>query len=147
MSSTLIRIAKPHDLESLAELFNEYRIFYGQNSDLKSALDFLSDRLHKNESIVFIAVEPNGSFSGFVQLFPIFSSVKLIHQWLLNDLFVAEPFRDNGIGRKLIDACKNFCVETNSGGLLLETAKTNSSANNLYLNTGFKVQYEQNFIS
>ncbi|HMT28523.1 MAG TPA: GNAT family N-acetyltransferase [Bacteroidia bacterium] len=145
LNETSIRPLQPGDLEKVAFLFDQYRVFYGEVSDYNSALEFLSERMHENESVVFIAVEPNGVFSGFVQLYPIFSSVKLKRQWLLNDLFVAENFRNNGLGRKLIDACKNFCRETNSGGLLLETAKTNISANNLYLNTGFKVQYEQNF--
>jgi ribosomal protein S18 acetylase RimI-like enzyme len=145
LNTTSIRLSGPHDLEQLAILFDQYRVFYGQDSDYPSALDFLSDRMHENESIVFIAAEADGVFSGFVQLYPIFSSVKMKRQWLLNDLFVAEGKRGMGIGRKLIDQCKKFCLETDAVGLLLETAKTNVSANNLYLNTGFAVQYEQNF--
>lgn len=145
MAESSIQSLQPQDLEKLAFLFDQYRVFYGQASDVTGALDFLSERMHENESVVYVSVEPGGQLSGFVQLYPIFSSVKMTRLWLLNDLFVVEGFRNLGIGKKLIDACKFFCSETNSGGLLLETAKTNTSANNLYLNTGFKVQYEQNF--
>ncbi len=145
MSDTTIQLLQLYELEKAAFLFDQYRIFYGEESDYTGSLEFLGERMHENESIIFVAVEPNGHFSGFVQLYPIFSSVKLKRQWLLNDLFVAEDFRKNGIGKKLIDACKNFCQETNSGGLLLETAKTNIGANNLYLNEGFNVMYAQNF--
>ena len=145
MKNPVIRLANSEDLEKLAELFDQYRVFYGEESDIANALEFLSTRMDENESIIFLADETDGKFSGFVQLYPIFSSVKMKRQWLLNDLFVAEPARNSGVGRLLIDACKKFCIETNSGGLLLETAKTNVVANNLYLNTGFTVQYEQNF--
>ncbi len=145
MSDLQIRHPELHDLEKLAELLDAYRVFYGQESDIPAALDFLSHRILENESVVFIAVEPTNAFSGFVQLYPIFSSVKLKRMWLLNDLYVTEASRGQGIGRMLIDACKSFCIETDSGGLLLETAKTNIVANNLYLNTGFTVQYAQNF--
>lgn len=145
MKETTIRPLHAHDLEKVAFLFDQYRVFYGEVSDYNSALEFLSGRMHENESVVFIAVEPNGHFSGFVQLYPIFSSVKLTRQWLLNDLFVAEESRKHGIGKKLIEACKDFCRQTEAGGILLETAKTNISANNLYADEGFKVQYEQNF--
>lgn len=145
MNETTIRPLHAHDLEKVAFLFNQYRIFYGEVSDYKAALEFLSDRMHENESLIFIAAEPNGHFSGFAQLYPIFSSVKLTRLWLLNDLFVAEESRRRGIGKNLIEACKDFCRQTEAGGLLLETAKTNISANNLYVDEGFKVQHEQNF--
>jgi len=145
MKDPIIRISTLHDLEKVAFLFDQYRIFYGADSDYNGALKFLGERIYENESVIFVAVEPDGHFSGFVQLYPIFSSVKLKRQWLLNDLFVAEDFRKKSVGKKLIEACKDFCHETNSVGLLLETAKTNTSANNLYLNAGFNVMYEQNF--
>ena len=42
-------------LEALAPLFDAYRIFYKQNSDLESAKQFLKDRILNDESIIFLA--------------------------------------------------------------------------------------------
>jgi ribosomal protein S18 acetylase RimI-like enzyme len=65
--------------------------------------------------------------------------------WLLNDLFVAPAFRGRGISVALIEKAKTFSKETASCGLLLETAKSNLTANNHYVKTGFTVDNEHHY--
>lgn len=48
--------AEPQYLDDLAALFNAYRVFYEQDSDLAAAKQFLSERMAKNESTIFIAL-------------------------------------------------------------------------------------------
>ncbi len=43
----------------------------------------------------------------------------------LNDLFVAAPGRKQGIGEALLERARQFAVETNAQGLILETAEDN----------------------
>ena len=81
------------DASSVALLFDAYRVFYNQKSDLPAAFDFLQQRLANNESAVFLAVM-GGEPVGFVQLYPVFSSVQMKKSWILNDLFVAETARN-----------------------------------------------------
>jgi ribosomal protein S18 acetylase RimI-like enzyme len=45
----------------------------------------------------------------------------------------------------LIEAAKTLCRETNSCGLVLETAKTNIIGNALYPKTGFQLDIEHNY--
>ena len=52
----IIRKAELGDLRSLAELFDEYRVFYKKDSDILSAQSFLKERIEKNESEKDIAV-------------------------------------------------------------------------------------------
>ncbi|WP_338780023.1 GNAT family N-acetyltransferase [Metabacillus sp. FJAT-52054] len=119
------------DAGTIAPLFNAYRIFYSQPSDLEGAAQFLKDRLEKEESVIFIAEDEYGA-AGFVQLYPSFTSVGMQRIWILNDLFVVEHARGKGVGQKLIDQAVELCRETGAKALNLETSITNKGAQRLY---------------
>ncbi|WP_240452730.1 hypothetical protein [Sphingobacterium sp. xlx-130] len=69
--SYIIKKASLEDLNETAELFNLYRIFYRQESDLESGKTFLKERFLNGESEVFLAIV-NGKAVGFVQLYKLF---------------------------------------------------------------------------
>ncbi|WP_299253523.1 GNAT family N-acetyltransferase [uncultured Cytophaga sp.] len=122
----IIRNYQSADLNQLTELFEAYREFYKMNSDKEAAKVFLSERMKNNESIIFVAVGENSELTGFVQLYPIFSSTRMKRLWLLNDLFVSKSFRGMGLSKALLSAAQKLCMETDACGLILETAKTNT---------------------
>ncbi|HNP07626.1 MAG TPA: GNAT family N-acetyltransferase, partial [Cyclobacteriaceae bacterium] len=66
-----IRKAELSDLRSLAELFDQYRIFYKKESDLEGAQAFLKERLERNESEIFVSFNDEGIMTGFTQLYPL----------------------------------------------------------------------------
>ena len=49
-----IREAKMSDLDNLSVLFNSYRMFYGKESDLKVANQFLRSRIQEKNSKIFV---------------------------------------------------------------------------------------------
>ena len=57
MNTLTIRQAVLADLEALAPLFDGYRQFYGQPSDISAAHAFLRARFEHGESFVFIALD------------------------------------------------------------------------------------------
>ena len=132
-----IRKASIDDIPQLAALFDAYRVFYEKTSDVEQAIIFLSERIQKNESVIFVAENEEKQLTGFVQLYPLFSSTRMKRYWLLNDLYVAPEQRSKGISVALIDAAKELCQTTGSCGMMLETAKSNVIGNNLYPKTGF----------
>lgn len=132
----VIKRITANEVDAIAFLFNEYRQFYQQPPDLESAAAFLKDRLNRNESVVFIAYA-DGTATGFMQLYPIFSSVGLKPAWLLNDLYVAADFRKAGVGSALIEAAKQLGYESNAGWLLLQTAADNFTAQSVYEKNGW----------
>ena len=132
-----IRRATLSDLEKLAVLFDGYRIFYKQESDVIAAQNFLKERMEKEESVILVA-EQDSVLLGFTQLFPLFSSVGMKRTWLLNDLFVATNARKMGIGSLLLEAAKEFGSGTNSRWLLLQTAADNYTAQSVYESNGWK---------
>ncbi|HET7657138.1 MAG TPA: GNAT family N-acetyltransferase [Bacillales bacterium] len=126
-----------NELESVAKLFDHYRIFYKQESDPVSCKKFIQERMKNHESIIFMAVE-DGNPLGFVQLYPSFSSVSMKRLWILNDLFVEMSARKNGVGRALMDKAKEYAGQTGSKGLILETDRDNDKAQRLYESLGYE---------
>ena len=144
MTTRKITIA---DIDKLSKVFDDYRIFYEKESDIKGAAEFLLERIRNKESEIFIAENDKNELIGFVQLYPIFSSTRMKKLWLLNDLFIAENYRGKGVSIWLIDEAKKLCKETNACGLILETAKSNKIGNSLYPKTGFSLDLEHNYYS
>lgn len=130
-----INHAKLRDLNTLTILFNSYRLFYKQKSDITAAKRFLTQRFIKNDSVIYIA-NVNDKVVGFTQLFPIYSSVSMKPMYLLNDLFVDSNHRNQGIGEALINRAKQLCKTENNKGLVIQTALDNP-AQDLYTRLGF----------
>lgn len=139
------RNATPNDLVHLSILFDAYRMFYGKTSDVNAAQSFLQERLTQQDSVIYVAEDERGNLGGFVQLYPLFSSVRMRKLWLLNDLFVDAKHRGNGISSGLIDKAKALVRESDAAGMYLETEITNEIGNILYPKMGFKLNDYANF--
>ena len=136
MNAFAIRRATDADIARVAPLFDAYRSFYGQPSDIARADAFLRERLARGESALLLA-ERDGEALGFTQLYPLFSSVRTARLWLLNDLFVADSARRQGVARGLLDAAAAFAREQGAAGLMLETGRDNHPARALYRAAGW----------
>lgn len=132
-----VRKATRQDLDNLTVLFDLYRVWYNQPSDIAAARKFLLQRMEKEESIVFVAVKEQ-ALVGFTQLYPIFSSVSLQRTWLLNDLYVHASVRKQGVAKQLLDAAQQHGLATNAKWLLLQTGNDNFSAQSVYEKNGWK---------
>jgi len=146
-----VRHADANDLDALADLFDAYRQFYKQPGDVSAARAFLAERIVHAESVLLIAEHAAGSIEpaaieraaiepaaiGFLQLYPLFSSVRLGRTWLLNDLYVAPQARRLGVARTLLDAACAFAREGGALGLELETGSDNLTAQALYRSAGW----------
>lgn len=125
------------DNTELAKLFDGYRVFYKQPSNIAVAQQFIDDRLNQQDSTIFIVKNADEAI-GFVQLYPIFSSVNASKSLLLNDLFVAPHARKLGAGKALMNQAKTFADEQDACWLMLQTEKTNSQAQKLYESLGYQ---------
>ncbi len=143
-----IRQARSGDVNTVAFLFDQYRQFYLQASDMSGAKAFIQARLEKNESVIFLAFavsedipipahETPERAAGFVQLYPAFSSASMRRLWILNDLFVAPAFRKQGVGQSLMKHSETFARASGAKGLTLKTADDNVAAQRLYESLGW----------
>ena len=136
--SITIREALLEDLHELAAIFDLYRIFYGQETDVEGAAAFLFERMEHRESVILIAEDvEQGRIAGFTQLYPAFSSISMKRSYILNDLYVREEYRRQGIARLLLEAAKGYAKLARAKGLSLSTAVTNVRAQQLYEQSGY----------
>lgn len=127
------------DLKQVAKLFDEYRTFYNQSSDIQAATQFLEARLLNDESTIFVAKKENKCV-GFVQLYPTFSSVAMKRAYILNDLYVTENYRRDGVARMLMEHTFQFAKEHDARFITLETGILNTKAQALYQVMGMEVE-------
>ncbi|TSD67459.1 GNAT family N-acetyltransferase [Inquilinus sp. KBS0705] len=138
------------EYQTVTALFNQYRMFYRQKDDIALAERFIHERLHNNESVIFVAIAGHNDDipAGFTQLYPLLSSVRATKNWLLNDLYVDAAFRQQGIGEALIKTAMVFAKDKGAKYLQLETEVNNTTAQSLYENIGFVKQQpdDQHFV-
>jgi ribosomal protein S18 acetylase RimI-like enzyme len=125
-------------LEQTAYLFDLYRQFYKQPSDLSAARAFISARLVNQDSVIYLALTETGEGMGFTQLFPSFSSVAMQTVYTLNDLYVDGAHRKKGVAKALMNTAKAFAQKNNAHAIKLATAKDNHQAKALYDQLGYK---------
>lgn len=137
MTSITVRQAVFADLGQLAELFDQYRVFQGKQSDLAAARAFLQARFDHGESVVFMAFE-NSIPLGFAQLYPSYSSTALARVFILNDLFIHETGRRKGVASRLLAALEGYAWAHGAARVTLNVAGDNPSAQALYEARGWR---------
>ena len=133
----IVRAARK-DIDDLVPLFDGYRQFYGERSDPPAARAFLTERIERDESVIYLAYTGPREAAGFTQLYPSFSSVSLKPLWILNDLFVRPGVRRGGVGRALLERARQHALETGAKGLVLSTGVANTSAQTVYESCGWQ---------
>ena len=136
-----IRMAEESDVPLIAPLFNAYREFYGQNSDLDGARDCISENLVLSRSTIFL-FEKDGAVIGFTQLYPAFCSVEMKPFYVLYDLFVASNHRTKGVGSALLNHADDWARSQGAFRVVLETAHTNTTAQSVYEGLGYELETE-----
>ena len=134
-----IRPATQTDLPEVARLFDLYRQFYEQPADAALALDFITQRWQKKESVILVAqAKGESALSGFCQLYPSFCSVLAKPIYVLYDLFVQPDARQSGAGRLLMQAAEARALADGKARMDLTTAKDNLRAQALYESCGWQ---------
>ncbi|MCH1610225.1 MAG: GNAT family N-acetyltransferase [Luminiphilus sp.] len=133
-----VRLARPDDIEHLAELFDHYRQFYDCPPDHDAAKRWLTINLAEARSTIFVA-DTGLKLLGFTQLYPALCSVDLVKYYVLYDLFVAEAERRRGIARSLMNTASEWATTEGAARIDLETARDNTSGQSLYRSLGYEV--------
>lgn len=127
----MIKRARLKDLAVVTDLYSQYRQFYKQEARPEEELQFMEERLVREDSIIYLSYR-EGKAAGFVQLYPLFSSVAMKRVYILNDLFVHPTHRKKGVGEELINRCYQLAEEEGVAYITLQTAHDNYTAQRLY---------------
>ena len=129
--------ASGEHIAEVSRLFDLYRQFYECEPDLELATRFISERITREESDIFVAVDGDRA-SGFVQLYPSFCSVDAVKIYILYDLYVDADSRKTGLGERLMNYATDWARKNGAARLDLLTAHDNVIGQSLYEKLGYK---------
>ena len=130
---TIDRSDAARDLDAIVPLVDAYRVFYGEASDEVAARAFVRERFAKGDTQFFVARASDGGLLGFAHLLLSLDTVALAEIGILEDIYVVEAARGEGIGGSLLDAAERYARERGLARLTLSTAHKNRTAQRLYL--------------
>jgi GNAT superfamily N-acetyltransferase len=135
----------PDEFEQLLPLIADYQRFYRvPDPDDARNREFFRRFLAPSEDGMLLAARGDGETGGpgagellgYACLYWHFSSTKAMETVLLNDLFVREAARGEGVGRALIEASAEIARERGAYCLEWATEPENTTAQRLYDTTG-----------
>ena len=135
MPLTILPVS-PLDYEDLVPLVEKYRSFYKQEPSPRT-LQYVADRFDRREAIGWIARLDRRAI-GFTICYPTFSTVAVAPIWLLNDLYVDENYRGQGIASQLLQTAETAARDAGAARIWLRTAEDNVPAQRLYEGRGWK---------
>jgi GNAT superfamily N-acetyltransferase len=125
------------EFERLLPLIAAYQRFYEvEEIDEKRNRAFFRRFLSPSEDGMLLGAREGDRFVGYACLYWHFSSLSAAETVLMNDLFVAEDARGQGVGRALIEASAGVAREREAHSLEWATAPSNVIAQRLYDSTG-----------
>ncbi|WP_075255904.1 GNAT family N-acetyltransferase [Herbaspirillum camelliae] len=133
----VIECSEPQ-LDILAALFNDYRIFYGYQDDLPACRDFLEENLRLRRSSMFLLTDDGGNAVAFAQCYPATCSLSMRPYQYLSDLYVIRSARQQGHGRHLMQYLRDHFRARGAQRITLDTATTNTTAQRLYEALGYE---------
>jgi len=125
------------EFEQLLPLIAAYQRFYEvEEIDDERNRNFFRRFLAPSEDGLLLGARHDGRFIGYACLYWHFSSLEACECVLMNDLFIAEDARGEGVGRALIEATAEVARERGVPFIEWSTAPDNETAQRLYDSTG-----------
>ncbi len=131
-------------LEPLCLLFEQYRDFYHVPVAKKQNRHFLAQRIKNKDSIIFIIFEQQQA-SGFINIYPSYSSIAMQPMWIINDLFITPSCRRKGLATQLMKETIRYANKNEVFSIKLATSVDNIAAQSLYSSLGFQLNNEFNY--
>lgn len=129
----VLRQAEPPDVRVIVELIHELAEYERLQDKVVATHAHLEEAIFGAESFVeVILAELEGMVAGFALFFPNFSTFLGRPGLHLEDLFVREQFRGQGIGQSLLTAVARVAVERSCGRLEWAVLDWNENAMRFY---------------
>jgi GNAT superfamily N-acetyltransferase len=125
------------EFEELLPLIAAYQRFYEvEEIDEERNRAFFRRFLAPSEDGLLLGARSDGRLVGYACLYWHFSSLEAVEAVLMNDLYVEESTRGQGVGRALIEASAEVARERGTPIVEWSTAPDNRTAQRLYDSTG-----------
>jgi TetR/AcrR family transcriptional repressor of bet genes len=131
-----IEVTSSEDADAVAVLFDQYRQFYEQNSDVVLSKNYINERISTDTSVIFVARVDDRPV-GFTQLYSTYCSVDAAPICVLYDLYVQQDARRLGAGKALMNSALAHAKASGASRIDLETEIDNVNAQQLYESLGY----------
>jgi GNAT superfamily N-acetyltransferase len=131
ISVRALALPTQREIEVLAEMFDQYRVHYGEASDLARSVSWLDENLNASRLRAFVA-EDGGRPVGFATTTQLPASLRLRHFWQVRDLFVLPTHRRLGVARTLLASVRIAAIAAGAIRLVVQTEEDNDPALRLY---------------
>ncbi|QHI71221.1 GNAT family N-acetyltransferase [Aminipila terrae] len=141
-----IRICKEEDKEKWISLNREFMAYEIQdaefwnntasNSDDKFSQTF-EEAINNPELITLFLIEKESQIIGFANIMIIFSVWSHGRALILDDLYIKEEHRGNGMGRMVMEYIEQYGREHGFKRLQFQSEHTNPDAHNFYTKLGY----------
>jgi GNAT superfamily N-acetyltransferase len=138
VSTYSIERVGPADLEDVLRLMRAYCDFY-EVSPSDDDLLALAKALIEDpggEGLQLIGRDSSSRAAGFATVYWTWETTIASRIGIMNDLFVAEDARGQGLAEQLIEACRAECVRRGADRLTWQTAPDNKRAQAVYDRVG-----------
>ena len=132
MSAVAVRRATPDDAESVLELALGLARSHGDPDDLLTREFVHSRMLDPAADMTTLVACVGGQAVGYVGLLPAIETAHAAAGFYISDLFVAEPYRNSGIGRRLMSAAAAHARARGGNYVWLTTVSDNHDADRFY---------------
>ena len=134
MTQSSIARVRAADLDDVQPLMRAYCDFYEvapADDDLLALSRALIDD-PEHDGVQLLARDPSGRATGFATVYWSWSTTHACRIGVMNDLFVVESARGQGVAEGLIEACRAECVRRDARRLTWQTAPDNLRAQAVY---------------
>lgn len=131
-----IRIAKEPDFETIHALNKEFSHFIKTPEKFKISIEQM--KAEQEYFKILVAEQSDGEIIGFATTFIAWYSWSGKSMYL-DDLYVVEKFRGNGLGSKLIDKVIELARNENCKKVKWQVSKWNENAIEFYKSKGAKI--------
>jgi GNAT superfamily N-acetyltransferase len=137
-ASHAIHPVGPADLDELLPLMRGYCDFYKTSPSDEDLLELARALIAdpEGEGLQLLARAPDGRAVGFATIYWSWSTTDASRIGVMNDLFVAQEARGQGLAEQLIEACRGRCARRGASRLVWQTAPDNLRAQAVYERVG-----------
>ena len=129
--------AGDHAFAAVVELFDRYRVHYGQPADRGASATWLAEATTTGPMGAYLATVDHAP-AGICLVAVLPASLALGELWMVRDLYVDPQWRGTGVARAMLDAVRAAAEERGALRLTLHTEDDNEAALRLYERYGFR---------
>ena len=138
MTQPKISRVAPDEIDELLPLMRAYCDFYAASPTDEDLIRLCRSLIGdpEREGRQLMAHDEEGRAVGFATIYWSWSTTDAARIGVMNDLFVAEPARGQGLAEALIEACRAECAARGASRLTWQTAPGNLRAQAVYDRVG-----------